>query len=63
MSNDWQRFVALMAAAGWRQSRVTTDEGGVSVTRSIFRHDNGREYKPQEDWREWLAAGQTPPPF
>jgi len=67
--SDWRQFVALMARSGW----------GPGITNGVFVHANGAQYHvdghyadreatewskgslPQ--WREYLARGETPPPF
>jgi hypothetical protein len=53
-NDDWARFDELMRAAGWEPIEV---EG-------CYRHrETGVEHDARHDWRTWLEAGQTPPPF
>jgi len=64
-NDDWARFCAMMEKAGW----VLTF-GNMGVV--FFPLEMEELYEPgfglfQErkigDWRTWLEAGQTPPPF
>ncbi len=72
--DDRQRFDAMMAGAGWRKLPTQIFEGcwewspnpliryfsnGQVVTR-VGKHDRVSQVGP---WRQWLEAGQTPPPF
>lgn len=67
-NDDWRRFVAMMEAAGWchlMPVNVFTFSDPVAFpmyspegTYSINGKVSNIGY-----WRQWLEAGQSPPPF
>ena len=72
--DDWTRFCLMMAAAGWEWRTVPEDDPTGPV--GFWTHRNGCIYTPAGtiapggrregqagNWRTWLEAGQSPPPY
>lgn len=69
--DDWATFCKMMAAAGWEHDQnnnlffkpqANRDYQACYSPRGTLTLESGKpQFAPH--WREWLAAGQTPPPF
>ena len=69
-NDDWSRFVAMMEKAGWKWNpraswfnwHLEPEKVYCAVTGNTFVIRGGK-VSNIGDWRQWLEAGQSPPPF
>ena len=77
-TDDWARFCAMMEKASWHRNAEESSFRKEGRGVHLFEHINGAGYRndgywfyPGKDepsgnigeWRTWLDAGQTPPPW
>jgi len=65
-NEDWTTFCEMMAAAGWEYDKAI--KSFVHKMTNALYDDKGEYWRNGHwikirDWRTWLEAGQTPPPW